>query len=174
MGWVYAQRSRSRRRSDGRILAETGWFCERKYCLAGLINSEMSGSQPAGLESSDQRTAPYSLYSSSLPSSLARILCSSTVCGSIEEWMHGRGPIRPRRVVLCCARGTWTVDTSSRAGLVDSSLVVSLSLDHHTSDTHPPPPRFLFSLTSRGSIRSFRVGLVRSLLAVATLAYYKY
>jgi hypothetical protein len=27
--------------------AETGWSCKRKYCFAGLINSEMSGG-PAG------------------------------------------------------------------------------------------------------------------------------
>jgi hypothetical protein len=36
-----------RTRSAGKILAETDWFCERKYCFAGLINSEMSGG-PAG------------------------------------------------------------------------------------------------------------------------------
>jgi hypothetical protein len=38
---------RHRRRSAGRISAETGWFCERKHCLAGSMNSKMSG-QPAG------------------------------------------------------------------------------------------------------------------------------
>jgi hypothetical protein len=36
-----------RRRSAGRISAETGWFCERKHCLAGWMNSKMSG-EPAG------------------------------------------------------------------------------------------------------------------------------
>ena len=30
-----------------KILAETDWFCERKHCLSGLMNSEMSG-EPAG------------------------------------------------------------------------------------------------------------------------------
>jgi len=29
--------------SAGGILAKTGWFCERKHYLAGLMNSEMSG-----------------------------------------------------------------------------------------------------------------------------------
>jgi len=44
--------------SAGGILAKTGWFCERKHYLAGLMNSEMSGNQPAGLNFSDQRTSP--------------------------------------------------------------------------------------------------------------------
>jgi hypothetical protein len=40
---VAAHTSKGWRRSAGKILAEIGWFCERKHCFVGLMNSKISG-----------------------------------------------------------------------------------------------------------------------------------